>query len=725
MKKILYVYAPAGPPLDYSFPKIAARAEVTTCIVSPPSAYNRAVLERHSHQLIDLSGHRPEQAMEAIEALADTLRPDVLFTFSEFLLKAITEIAARRGLRSVGPNVELARNKIDMRDCWARAGVPQPAYRAIRHQGEMGLIGELTYPVLVKLAYGAGSIGQQVVRQDSDIDGAISKLLAATEAARALGKHEFSERHGFPQLIAEEIIVSSTDSWYQQDGYGDYLSIEGLVKDGTYYPLAMTGRLRTIAPFTELGNVAPCILSAEKKQRLVELITLAVNALGFDNCATHTELKLMPDGTVSFLETAARMGGVAIAKELDAVFGLDYVDLFIGVLLGDAVIPPAFEASTPRQAAASVALIGCDSQGTPWKSARRFSAQSVDWHSLVDGLATVQIESAQSMPDGGEIKPYDAYGGVLNYAGQAFLVADDPAKLQRAAYLLLDRLEQHLPPYAAHDAEHAAGAGAGLAAESGASLLMIHGLLGSINYFSPATHLAGLTLHTPDQLGYGVAAHATPASAIDLYQQAKAIVQFIRARGAAPVWLLGHSVGGAVAMLVADLAPELVAGLISVEGNFTLNDAFWCARIAATPVQQWEQEYRLMAADPAGFLARAEIAPTAERLAWAQTILANQDSATVHAMATSVIAVTGAPAYLELVRRVLGRTPLTLLAGAHSAAGWDVPDWVRAAARADLVLPGTGHMLMLEDPAGFCRSVRALIEAGTRPLRSAAGAAHA
>jgi pimeloyl-ACP methyl ester carboxylesterase len=82
-------------------------------------------------------------------------------------------------------------------------------------------------------------------------------------------------------------------------------------------------------------------------------------------------------------------------------------------------------------------------------------------------------------------------------------------------------------------------------------------------------------------------------------------------------------------------------------------------------------------------------------------------------MAGSVIRETGAPAYPELVRRVVRRTPIHLLAGERSAAGWDVPDWVRAAARSSLVIPDTGHMMMLEDPAGFCRRLRAVIEGGS------------
>lgn len=241
-------------------------------------------------------------------------------------------------------------------------------------------------------------------------------------------------------------------------------------------------------------------------------------------------------------------------------------------------------------------------------------------------------------------------------------------------------------------------------------LLMIHGLLGSIDYFAPRSHLAGLDVHTPDQLGYGASAGAVPAEAINLHLQADAIARIIRERIGAPTWLLGHSVGGAVAMLVADRIPELIAGLISVEGNVTLEDAFWCARIAATPGDEWDQQYRVMAADPAGFLARGQIAPSAERLAWADAILKNQDAATVHAMASSVIKETGAPTYLALVRRVAGRTPLCLLAGERSATGWDVPDWMRAVARRDIVVPDTGHMMMLENPAGFCHSVREMIE---------------
>ena len=442
---ILYVYAPAGPPLDYCFPKIAARGNVHTCIVSPPSPQNMAILRQHSACVHDFSGLSPLQALARVRDVTHAVQPDAIFTFSEFLLKAVSELTLELKLRGVGPNIERARNKVTMRQRWKEAGIAQPEFRAITCADDLSRVCELRFPVLLKLAYGAGSIGQQIVHGEHDIATAVARLLGATDAARRAGKHEFSEREGFPQIIAEEIIESTTESWYSEEGYGDYLSVEGLVRNGVYHPLAMTGRLRTIAPFTELGNVAPCVLSAAKKAGIVALISRAVDALEFKDCATHTEIKLMADGEVAFLETAARMGGVAIAKELDEVFGIDYVDLFLGVILGDDVELPAFEATAPRGAAASVAVIACDSAGTPWRSRRIFAPDQVDWPALVGGLAEVQVQSAQSIAVGSEVPPYDIAGGLLNYAGQAFLVSRTPADLKTAAYRLLDKLESYLP----------------------------------------------------------------------------------------------------------------------------------------------------------------------------------------------------------------------------------------------------------------------------------------
>lgn len=235
----------------------------------------------------------------------------------------------------------------------------------------------------------------------------------------------------------------------------------------------------------------------------------------------------------------------------------------------------------------------------------------------------------------------------------------------------------------------------------GPALVMIHGLLGSGSYFDPQSLLAGLDVRTPDLLGYG--SKRSIGEGIGLPAQAAEIVRVLREEVGRPAWLLGHSVGGAVMMLAAGQAPELVLGLISVEGNFTLKDAFWCARIAAMPDADWAAEYGAMEDDPAAWLERCGIEASDQRIAWARAILSNQPVETIQAMARSVVAVTGAPGYLEGVRRVLGAgLPLYLLGGELSAAGWDIPEWVPALACRSQVQPKAGHMMMLEDPAAFC-----------------------
>jgi pimeloyl-ACP methyl ester carboxylesterase len=235
----------------------------------------------------------------------------------------------------------------------------------------------------------------------------------------------------------------------------------------------------------------------------------------------------------------------------------------------------------------------------------------------------------------------------------------------------------------------------------GPALVMIHGLLGSSSYFDPQSLLAGLDVRTPDLLGYG--SKRSIGEGIGLPAQAAEIVRVLREEVGRPAWLLGHSVGGAVMMLAAAQAPELVRGLISVEGNFTLKDAFWCARIAAMLDADWAAEYGAMEDDPAAWLERCGIEASDQRIAWARAILSNQPVETIQAMARSVIEVTGAPAYLEGVRRVLGAgLPLYLLGGELSAAGWDIPEWVLALACRSQVQPKAGHMMMLEDPAAFC-----------------------
>ncbi len=240
------------------------------------------------------------------------------------------------------------------------------------------------------------------------------------------------------------------------------------------------------------------------------------------------------------------------------------------------------------------------------------------------------------------------------------------------------------------------------------TVLMIHGLVGSLDYFDPAARINRATVRTCDLLGYGELGGVDLAG-VTLQAQADHVAGIIDGPADAPVWLLGHSMGGAVAILAADRHPHLVCGIINVEGNFTFKDAFWSRRIAAQTAEEWAGRYRAMRDDAAGWLQRCGVEPNGVRAAWAQSILAHQSGETVRAMSRAILKETLPPDFPAAVRRVVQRgLPMHLIAGAKSASAWDVPEFVRRAAASYVEQPGVGHLMMLEDPDGFCRIVDAV-----------------
>jgi len=232
-------------------------------------------------------------------------------------------------------------------------------------------------------------------------------------------------------------------------------------------------------------------------------------------------------------------------------------------------------------------------------------------------------------------------------------------------------------------------------------IVLVHGLIGSLDEPALVAPLHPHPVLAVPLLGYGVNAGIDPA-AITLPAQAEHVASVLRAQfNAGPVHLVGHSVGGVVAALLAHQHPELVAALVSVEGNFTLKDAFWSASVGRMSQADADAMLDGFRADPAAWLARSGIEPTPDHVAVAARWLANQPASTLCAMGRSVVETTGVASYEELLRVVFARMPVHLVAGERSRAGWDVPGWAEQQAASSNVVPATGHMMMLEDPDGF------------------------
>jgi len=212
---------------------------------------------------------------------------------------------------------------------------------------------------------------------------------------------------------------------------------------------------------------------------------------------------------------------------------------------------------------------------------------------------------------------------------------------------------------------------------------------------------------SPDLIGYGSNRHDAPA-AWTLEDQADYVADWLGLVFNEPVHVVGHSVGGAVGVLFAHRYPDMTISLTSVEGNFTLGDAFWSQKIARQDISEIEAEIDVYRSDVSAWLARSGVPSTPWTLTAAQSMLDNQPISTLRSQARAVVEATGAPSYLETVQRLLGSNrPIPLVAGARSRAAWNVPDWVVEGAASNMDIADTGHLMMLEKPEAFAQTLLA------------------
>jgi len=382
---------------------------------------------------------------ELIAAQAHQIGADAIFTLAEFAMLVVADAADRLGLRGAGPNAALTRDKRLMRAAWARAGVPSPRFRLVSCARDLELAcRELTLPLLLKSAWGAGSMGHVVVSSPDEASVVWPAAQAAMADAKAAGYRELRHRSTDADFLAEEIIAGSPRSWWPAgSGYGDYLSVEGVVADGVYHPVCITSRLPTIPPFTEVSNLAPCALPEGLQRQIESVARAAVDALGLQTCGTHTEIKLMDGNQLCLIESAGRLAGVMVPAEVEHVFGYDLVGMVVDSLLGrPADFPDRMLTDQDAVgAAASIPMIATNASGVPWARELVWDSSVPDWPALLAPGSRIETVPGLSIPDGTRIPAYQPAGGVLAWGGQFFLRSRDAGTLVQDAYAVLNGLE--------------------------------------------------------------------------------------------------------------------------------------------------------------------------------------------------------------------------------------------------------------------------------------------
>lgn len=230
---------------------------------------------------------------------------------SDLAMVAVNYVAEQLGLAgNSGAATEKSTNKYLMRRAFEANGDPSPRSILVEDTTDLDAL-ELTYPVIVKPTDRSGSRG---IYKLSDASG----LKAAVNSAMAKG----FEKKALVEEFAE----------------GQEYSVEFISYQGEHHFLALTHKYTTGAPhFIETGHLEPAPVSMETLERVKAVVTHALDSLELKNGASHTELKIAPDGTIRLIEIGGRMGGDCIGSDLvRCSTGYDFVKMVIDVACGKA-----------------------------------------------------------------------------------------------------------------------------------------------------------------------------------------------------------------------------------------------------------------------------------------------------------------------------------------------------------------------------------------------------
>jgi pimeloyl-ACP methyl ester carboxylesterase len=119
----------------------------------------------------------------------------------------------------------------------------------------------------------------------------------------------------------------------------------------------------------------------------------------------------------------------------------------------------------------------------------------------------------------------------------------------------------------------------------GPTCVWIHGLGESGSCFEgvlATPPLVALPTVVPDLPGYGRS--PWPIRPEGLADVVEHVAEWMRRRVGAPVVVVGHSMGGVIGVLLAERHPDLVTGLVNIDGNVSPGDCVYSSRAAQVDV---------------------------------------------------------------------------------------------------------------------------------------------
>ncbi|MFI7590248.1 ATP-grasp domain-containing protein [Micromonospora sp. NPDC049359] len=228
-------------------------------------------------------------------ALLDVIgQPDGVVSFADPGIAPAAQLAEALSLPSVGTSAaRLLRDKFLQRSRLRAKGARGPDFLVPVDGVSSPGLDSIGFPAIIKPRAGYGSRHTYRVADPGSLRPLLDSL-----AAQGLPGEAF---------ILESILQGDTTAAGAE--WGDYISVESAVIDGSPTHVGVSGRFPITSPFRETGMVFPDNLPDTVRADAYAEATKAIEALGVENGLCHTELKLTPDGPV-IIEVNGRLGGL-------------------------------------------------------------------------------------------------------------------------------------------------------------------------------------------------------------------------------------------------------------------------------------------------------------------------------------------------------------------------------------------------------------------------------
>jgi hypothetical protein len=423
MSRIIYVNVLGGPPFEYVLAKLKNWGQVF--VVQPEiindvekaqllSLVDDVCFLYEINTITDLSNFLVEYA--------NKINADAVLTFDEFYLYEVTQANLILGFRGAGSNVLKSIDKLQMYQILNNHNLLQRKYLSFSDISELKT-SEITTPFVVKPSSAAGSLGIFLVSENIINSDFANKFQSAKESVvNVVEKMPFKEFLKAQKFIQEELLHGDTETWFGKDTiYADYISVEGVIINSKYYPIAITQNYPMLHPFIETVSLTPSTIPLNLQLEIVNSLVNGLEAFGLEYCGVHTEIKLLKNQKIAIIETAARFAGWSIIPQIEAVFNVDPIGEFV-----QSLINPSYKweknfteiYESKKGGAATINLIPASEFGQPWSEKVQYKKHP-PFDSIIHEKSYYKFANYVDIED--FIEPFCPYDGSWNSFGQVFL----------------------------------------------------------------------------------------------------------------------------------------------------------------------------------------------------------------------------------------------------------------------------------------------------------------